>query len=82
MRITLNQDLDHLHKDIIDMSTLVEHSIEDTIQALKKQDVELARSIMKGDDAVDAAEGQMCIRDSLETRRKREIIKYHTLKFF
>lgn len=59
MRITLNQDLDHLHKDIIDMSTLVEHSIEDTIQALKKQDVELARSIMKGDDAVDAAEGQI-----------------------
>jgi phosphate transport system protein len=50
------RELEELHLQLIKMSSLVEESIENTIIALKKQDVELARKIFRGDDIIDDME--------------------------
>lgn len=50
------RELEELHLELIKMGSLVEESIENTILALKKQDVELARKIFRGDDIIDDME--------------------------
>lgn len=55
-RHIFDKELEDLHLDIIKMGSLVEESIENTIVALKKQDVDLARKIFKNDDVIDALE--------------------------
>jgi phosphate transport system protein len=55
-RHSFDQGLDDLHLDLINMGSLVEESIENTILALKRQDVELARKIFKNDDVIDELE--------------------------
>ncbi len=50
------EELQELHLELIKMASLVEESIENTILALKKQDVELARKIFKNDDIIDDME--------------------------
>jgi phosphate transport system protein len=55
-RHSFDQGLEDLHLDLIKMGSLVEESIENTIIALKKQDVELARQIFKNDDIIDELE--------------------------
>ena len=52
-RHSFDQGLDELHLDLIKMGSLVEESIDNTIRALKKQDVELAREIFRNDDVID-----------------------------
>ena len=52
-RHSFDQGLDDLHIDLIKMGSLVEESIDNTIYALKKQDVELARKIFRDDDIID-----------------------------
>jgi phosphate transport system protein len=42
--------------EMIKMGSLVEESIENTIVALKKQDIELAKKIFEDDDIIDAIE--------------------------
>ncbi|MCX7711219.1 MAG: phosphate signaling complex protein PhoU [Clostridia bacterium] len=54
-----DKELDDLHLDLIKMGSLVEESIENTILALKKQDVELARKIFKNDDVIDDMESKI-----------------------
>lgn len=51
-----DQELEDLHMDLIKMGSLVEESIENTIIALKKQDVALAREIFRNDDIIDDLE--------------------------
>lgn len=51
-----DKELEELHLDLIKMGSLVEESIENTIIALKKQDVELARKIFRSDDIIDDLE--------------------------
>jgi len=51
-----DRELEELHSDMIKMAALVEESIESTIIALKKQDVELARRIFNDDDLIDDME--------------------------
>ncbi len=51
-----DKELEELHLDLIKMGSLVEESIENTIIALKKQDVELARQIFRNDDVIDDME--------------------------
>lgn len=48
-----DKELEALHLDLIKMGSLVEDSIENTISALKKQDVELAKKIFNDDDVID-----------------------------
>lgn len=55
-RHSFDQGLDDLHLDLINMGSLVEESIDNTILALKKQDVELARKIFRNDDIIDELE--------------------------
>lgn len=55
-RTYFDRELEELHMDMIKMGTLVEESIDNTIIALKKQDVELARKIFKNDDVIDDME--------------------------
>lgn len=53
VRHSFDQGLEELHVDLIKMGSLVEESIDNTIRALKKQDVELAREIFRNDDVID-----------------------------
>ncbi len=55
-RHSFDQGLDDLHRELIKMGSLVEESIDNTIQALKKQDVELARQVFLNDDIIDDLE--------------------------
>lgn len=52
-RLYFDKELEVLHHDIIKMGSLVEESIENTILALKRQDVELAKNIFINDDIID-----------------------------
>ena len=53
MRATLENELKAIHLDIIKMGMLIERTIEETTQALIKQDVALATTIRDGDDRFD-----------------------------
>ncbi len=55
-RSFFDRELEELHMDMVSMGSLVEESIENTIIALKKQDVELARKIFMNDDVIDDLE--------------------------
>ncbi|MBS7526415.1 phosphate signaling complex protein PhoU [Fusibacter paucivorans] len=55
-RTALDNDLRTLHVQIIKMGTLIEKSIDDTIQALINQDVEMAKQVIEGDDRFDDME--------------------------
>lgn len=52
-RHSFDQGLEELHLDLIKMGSLVEESIDNTILALKNQDVELARQVFRNDDVID-----------------------------
>lgn len=51
-----DKELEILHLDLIKMGSLVEESIENTIVALKKQDMELAEKVFTNDDVIDELE--------------------------
>ena len=55
-RDLLDNELESLHNNMLKMASLTEESIEKTIIALKKQDVELAKEVFKGDDLIDDLE--------------------------
>ena len=55
-RHSFDQGLDDLHLELIRMGSLVEESIDNTIQALRKQDVELAQQVFLNDDVIDDLE--------------------------
>lgn len=52
-RSFFDRELEELHLDMIGMGSLVEESIENTIIALKKQDIVLAKQIFMNDDIID-----------------------------
>ncbi len=52
-RETFDQKLGHLEQDLLQMGGLVEGAIEQSVQALKKQDVVLARQVEQADDVID-----------------------------
>jgi len=56
MRATLDNELKAIHVDIIKMGTLIEKTIEETINALVGQDIKLAKSVAEGDDRFDKME--------------------------
>lgn len=55
-RNVFDKELEYLHANMVKMAGLVEESIEKTISALKKHDVELAREVFQGDDQIDELE--------------------------
>jgi len=52
-RTALDNDLRTLHVQIIKMGTLIEKSIDDTLNALVNQDAVLAQRVIEGDDRFD-----------------------------
>ena len=55
-RYAYEEKLNKLHKDLIEMQTIVEKSMDDTIRALTTQDVKLAESVIVRDDEIDNME--------------------------
>lgn len=51
-RTSFGHEMNTLKSDLIEMGSLVEQAIENVVQAFKNQDYDLAREIIKGDDAV------------------------------
>jgi len=55
-RHLFDKELETLHLELIKMGSLVEESIDNTIFALKKQDVVLAKKVFRNDDVIDDLE--------------------------
>ena len=53
MRELLSNKSKMLNSELIEMASLVEKQIIDSMKALKEQDVKLAKTVMKNDDKVD-----------------------------
>lgn len=74
-RHSFDQNLEDLHLDLIKMGSLVEESIDNTILALKNQDVELARKIFRNDDIIDDLEKQIERKCMLLIARQQPLAK-------
>lgn len=55
-RHTYDQELEALRKELLSMGKLVSEAIEDAVTSLARQDVDLARKVIDGDDAIDNLE--------------------------
>ena len=69
MRNRFDQQLEELNKEIINMGSMIEQSIETAVEALIHQDVKKARKAMDSDDAIDRQEKQienLCLRMLLQ----------------
>ncbi len=65
MRIRFDEQLEELNKEMINMGTMIEKSIGNAVKALMKQDVEMAKQVMAGDEEIDRAERKIeasCLR--------------------
>lgn len=56
MRQSYEKELETLRLEILRMGELVSQAIEDAVQSLAKQDEQLARKVIAGDDAIDQME--------------------------
>lgn len=55
-RQTFDQHLSDLQQELLKMASLVEEAIFKAVQSLAKQDVDLARQVLNGDDLIDQME--------------------------
>ena len=51
--ITTGNNLEQVHKELLKMGNLVEETMKIAIQALRDQNVELARTVIERDDLID-----------------------------
>lgn len=59
VRNSFEKELEHLQSLMLKMAGLVEESIENSIIAFKKQDIELARQVFESDDTIDDLEAKI-----------------------
>lgn len=59
VRYEFEKELKELHNDLIKMGHIIEQSMDDTITALKEQDVQLAKEVICRDDVIDHMEGSI-----------------------
>lgn len=59
VRHSFDKELEHLQDLMVRMAGLVEESIENSILALKKQDIDLAKQVYESDDAIDDLESRI-----------------------
>ena len=52
-RVEFDQELERLETEIKIMASTVEAAIEKSINSLLKQDMDLAKDVIKGDDVID-----------------------------
>ena len=65
MRIRFDEQLEQLNEEMINMGNMIEESIGDAVKALMKQDEELAKKTMAGDEKIDRTERKieyLCLR--------------------
>ena len=55
-RISFEEELKTLHKEITKMLSMTENAFDNAMTALKTQDVELAKKVIDGDDLIDEQE--------------------------
>ncbi|MBP2644600.1 MAG: hypothetical protein H6Q75_40 [Firmicutes bacterium] len=55
-RQSYDQELENLRRDLIGMGEMVNSAIQNAVDALKKQDKQLAQAVMQGDDVIDKME--------------------------
>ncbi len=58
-RTLFDQSLSRMHRELLQMGVLIEEQIQDMIIALQNQDKELASTIIKRDDEIDALEDHL-----------------------
>ena len=56
MRIRFDEQLEQLNEEMINMGNMIEASIGNAVKALMKQDEELAKKTMAGDEKIDRTE--------------------------
>ncbi|WP_341878027.1 phosphate signaling complex protein PhoU [Defluviitalea saccharophila] len=59
IRYEFEKELTKMHKQLLKMGALIEQSIDDTIEAMKNQDIALARKVIQRDDEIDLMEISM-----------------------
>ncbi|MDT8902128.1 phosphate signaling complex protein PhoU [Anaeroselena agilis] len=59
MRQTYEKELESLRQEILRMGEIVGQAIEDAVQSLARQDVELAKKVIAGDDVIDQMEADI-----------------------
>lgn len=65
MRIRFDEQLEQLNEEMINMGNMIEASIGNAVKALMKQDEELAKKTMAGDEKIDRTERKiedLCLR--------------------
>lgn len=73
MRYEFERELKELHKDLIKMGTIIEKSLDDAIDALKNQNVELAKDVINRDDVIDDMELELEKKCLLTIARQQPI---------
>jgi phosphate transport system protein len=56
IRYEFERELNKMHQQLLKMGTLIEQSIDDTIRAMKNQDIDLAQEVIQRDDEIDQME--------------------------
>lgn len=59
MRNRFDRQLSQLNDELIEMGSMIEKAIEETVKALVSQDVELAQEVIKMDDEIDSQEREI-----------------------
>jgi len=59
MTVHMVRELERLKKMILDLAAVVEESVQQSVQALREGDVELARKVIAGDERVDDMEVEL-----------------------
>ena len=65
MRKSFNEELKKLKNEMLKMGSMVEEAIDESVRALKEQNLELAEEVMENDDKIDDYEielEEMCTR--------------------
>ena len=60
IRQHFDDEIGALNKDILKMGLLVEEAVREGIEAFKDQDEDKARSVIKGDEAINNMENELC----------------------
>ena len=84
----LERDLENLQRDILGMAASVEEAIHKAIRALQERDVDLAREVIDGDNAIDEEENRVeeeCLKIlalhqpvAIDLRRIAAVLKINT----
>lgn len=73
VRYEFEKELNRLHKDIVKMGSFIEESMNDTIEALKKVNPEIAQHVILNDDLIDEMEKKIARECIITIARQQPI---------